>query len=143
VRFSFVVELDEWERLPEPVQLARFAQFVEALIQADVDWLTLGNRWKTVPLLYQSGVRFRREPDGAPNEWPNIPAVLKAGYAHCIGLASWRIAELRVRLNEPALKRIRVFHEERPGVGRVQEFHLQVARGDGTIEDPSRLLGMP
>ncbi len=91
-----------------------------------------------VPPLYASGVRYRNE----PREWKNehfdcIPVVLGRGWGDCDDLAPWRCAELRA-LGEKA--RIRIQWKRLPQ-GKL--FHIVVRRENGSIEDPSALLGMP
>lgn len=80
------------------------------------------------PPLYDSGVRYRREPTSARFEnWWTIPDVLRAGYGDCEDLACWRAAECGGR----------AFAVEVP-----TGYHILVRRPDGRIEDPSRRLGM-
>ena len=57
--------------------------------------------------------------------------------SNCEDLACWRIAELRVRHNENARP-----HITAKKIGNFTLFHIMVRRGDGSIEDPSRILGM-
>lgn len=110
------------------------------LVQFNRAWLEVH---PGAPLLYDSGVTFLREPDGAINLWTSIPLVLARRESHCVGLSCWRVAELRHQ-GEDAQPFLQVFHEDRPGFGLVTEFHVTVVRGDGeTHEDPSRKLGMP
>lgn len=131
----------DFDAIPQLEQKRVLWAQLYCLVQWNIAWLNqLGAR---APKLYSSGVRFRRESDGARNQWANIPLVLRQGYSHCVGLSCWRVAELVVG-GEPAVPMLQVFDEERPGFGWVTEFHVSVLRGDGdTPEDPSRLLGMP
>lgn len=85
------------------------------------------------PLLYESGVRYQREPAGN-EQWLTVPQVEAVGWGDCEDLAAWRAAELRVHLGEPA-RAIAI----RTGA---KKFHAVVRRADGSIEDPSRELGM-
>lgn len=100
------------------------------------------------PPLFASGVVFKPEPwAGKIEEFAHALTVLARGWGDCDDLVAYRVAELRVfgdRLAgtppEKALARI---------YGRDRKMHAQVRRGDapnvvknGTIEDPSRLLGM-
>jgi hypothetical protein len=82
------------------------------------------------PLLYRSGVRYRREPT---ERWLLVPGILRRGWDDCEGLASWRAAELRI-YGVPA----------RVGIvpGRAAKWHAVVVLPEGGIEDPSRKLGM-
>lgn len=89
-----------------------------------------------VPNLYESGVRYQREPLGTTEEFAAIPAVLARGWGDCDDLAPWRVAELR-HVGEHA--KIKIIWKRHPN-GRM--YHIVVRRGDGTVEDPSALLGM-
>ena len=57
--------------------------------------------------------------------------------SNCEDLACYRIAELRVRHGENALPYVTA-----KKIGTFTLFHIQVEREDGSIEDPSRILGM-
>jgi hypothetical protein len=91
------------------------------------------------PNLYLSGVRYRRETTthGGHNEerFLTIPWVLHLGWGDCDDLAPWRAAELRESLVDPYAAARSV---------RMDPFtwHIIVLRGNGQVEDPSRLLGM-
>lgn len=93
------------------------------------------------PALYTSGIRYQREPrgpDGIVREaWCSYPVMLyrwrksRTG-SDCEDLACARAAELQ--LKGIAATAIAV----RSGVG----WHIVVRHPDGTIEDPSKALGM-
>jgi hypothetical protein len=83
-----------------------------------------------VPLLYSSGVRYRRE---SPDRWQTCDIVLDKGFGDCEDLAAWRAAELRQR-GENA-------HADVYKAGP-RQWHAIVVHADGAIEDPSRRLGM-
>jgi hypothetical protein len=146
VIFELRVQAGDWNDFAPRAQQRFVAQIVEALAQLNTSWLLKGDRWKHTPLLYESGVRFRREDDAAiargENLWQNLPIVLDQGFGHCIGLTAWRLAELRVRYHELALPCVQIFEEVRPVVGRLQEFHVSVLRVNDAHEDPSWQLGM-
>jgi hypothetical protein len=105
------------------------------------------------PLLYDSGVRYVEEPDGA-EDWQDIPTCLRMGFADCEDLACWRAAELVVRFGIDARPD---FTKTTMGGGRML-YHIIVRLPDGvelpdgqvtaTIggvswhEDPSRMTGM-
>ncbi len=91
-------------------------------------------RKRPFPWLYQSGVRYRREGRGGVERWLTIPELLKKRFGDCEDLAAWRTAELIVRKGVPA--RIRVIRTGR------KTMHAVVELPDGSIEDPSRRLGM-
>jgi hypothetical protein len=108
-------------------------RMLEALIAANIEYLTI---CPSAPPLYESGVVYEEEPEERDN-WQDIPETLGVGNGDCEDLACWRIAELRFRANEHASPLIR-WRE----VGTRTVYHITVRRADGTIEDPSRLLGM-
>jgi len=89
-----------------------------------------------VPLLYDSQIRFQREPDGLVKQgieqFDNVLTVLARGHGDCDDLVAWRVAELRER-DEPATVRV-VWPKG------TRRFHAQVRRADGSYEDPSRIL---
>lgn len=79
---------------------------------------------------------YRPEQLGADRveEWQNVAELYGAGKGDCEDLAGARAAELRVRRGEPARA---IAYRSGP-----RKFHAVVRRADGTIEDPSRILGM-
>lgn len=82
--------------------------------------------------LYRSGVRYRREAVGSESwQLPSETASLRGG--DCEDLACWRAAELQI-----AGERARVLVKQ----VRPRLFHVVVVRANGTIEDPSKKLGM-
>lgn len=102
--------------------------------------------------LYMSGVRYK-EDDPGREDWRDCLAVLKRGFGDCDNLCSWRVAELRAAgINaEPVIKwqhipkdiAIKLGYPERIiPVGGLSMVHVLVRWPDGTIEDPSKILGM-
>lgn len=93
-------------------------------------------RRSPLPALYAAGVRYQREPrlpDGTTREeWLTAPIVVMRKVADCEDLGCYRAAELRLQGIE-AHARVK-----RSSVG----YHIIVEYPDGTIEDPSRKLGM-
>lgn len=89
-------------------------------------------RGAALPALYQSGVRYRREPPGQ-EVWQLPHQTMALGYGDCEDLASWRVAELRIAGENAKL----VFRRS----GR-RLWHALVRRGNGELEDPSKILGM-
>jgi hypothetical protein len=83
-----------------------------------------------VPALYASGVRYRRE---SPDRWSTADLVAARGFGDCEDLSAWRAAELR-QAGEPAYADVRRVS--------AHQWHAYVVRGDGSLEDPSRALGM-
>jgi len=98
----------------------------------------LGHFWhagRPIPPLYESGVRYALEPRG--ERWLDCVRVLELGRGDCEDLATWRAAELRLGGDPGA---VCMFSARPRGSGRL--IHIIVQRGDGTLEDPSRALGM-
>lgn len=96
---------------------------------------------RRMPPLYQSGVRYRREtclvstlPETC-ERFLTYEQLLRERFGDCDDLSSARCAELICSGEDPRA-RARVYKTE---VG----YHAIVVRGDGSIEDPSALLGMP
>ena len=112
--------------------------FLEALTAANVAYL---QAHPDAPKLYASGVRYRTEKPKLkgtpiPEEWLSIPYVIRQGWGDCEDLACWRTAELL----QQGVKAQPVFTFRR--VGRFSIYHIMVRLPDGTIDDPSRRLGM-
>jgi len=93
------------------------------------------------PSIYDSGVRYLRDAEhgsqaSPDNElWLTIPDAVRYGGADCKVLAAWRAAEL-LEQGELAAP----FLIEPPPGSRL--WHVVVRREDGTLEDPSKILGM-
>ena len=108
---------------------------MDALVSMNVDYL---REHPETPWLYQSGVRYQEEKEGE-ELWQDIPKVLERGVADCEDLAGWRVGEMIVRENMAA----------RPHVSAARQpdgkylFHIRAQRPDGSLEDPSQILGMP
>jgi hypothetical protein len=113
-----------------PASAATISAALEGLVATNYVILS---RSRNPIKLYRSGVRYRPEARGVEN-WLTIPQVIKAGVGDCEDLAAWRAAELRFWLGLPA--RAICYRSGR------RKFHAVVAYPDGTIEDPSRKLGM-
>lgn len=92
---------------------------------------------KPVPPLYKAGVVYENEPEGQPDECLDIPKIGRQGHGDCLHLSCWRVAELREG-GEKA--KIRLTWKHRDDGTRV--FHVLVRRANGSIEDPSKRLGM-
>ncbi len=148
--------------LPESADGSHFAPLqiaLEGLTQID-EWqirrslrkAETGRSGTILPPLYAAGVVYEEEAPGH-EDWLDAPAVLRAGAADCEDLAAWRTAELRVAGYdvEPVIKwqwlprdvMIRQGYpaHKLPGKG-VWLVHCCVRWPDGTIEDPSKILGM-
>ena len=109
-----------------------FKPILSALVDVNLAYL----KTHDVPNLYDSRVRYGREPPGV-EEFASIPVILKRGWGDCDDLVGWRVAELRHH-GEPAKIRI----QWRKFSNNSRLFHVLVRRADGKIEDPSELLGM-
>lgn len=81
-------------------------------------------------------VRYHTEPKGL-EEWTDIPTTLCRGWGDCEDLSCWRVAEYR-RAGIPAKPHF-TWRKIAPGVTL---YHIQVLMPNGTVEDPSRVLGM-
>jgi len=84
-----------------------------------------------LPPLYRSGVRYEREK--GTEAWLTCAQVFARNAGDCEDLCCWRAAELRRAGDDAAVIVIR---------GGVETFHVLVERADGSIEDPSVILGM-
>lgn len=114
--------------LQVPARSAAFDAALEGLTRLDETLLGEAD----YPPLYESGVRYRAEPREV---WRHVGHVLAEGWGDCEDLAAWRAAELRVSGEDPDA----AVGTYRSGARR---YHAIVVRGDGSIEDPSRKLGM-
>jgi hypothetical protein len=129
------VELDGAELENE----TRFATLVQRLSEALIP--TAQEQVRRLPPLYKAGVRYREEPAGY--ESMVLPLVVfKRRFGDCWHLCVWRVAELR-NAGEKAGIRVKWKLLPRTPSELVKYFHVQVRRGNGNIEDPSALLGMP
>lgn len=88
----------------------------------------------SLPPLYRSGIRYEREPRGS-EEWLTPLQMLERGVSDCEDIAAYRVGELRASGADPGA----VVTIVRTGP---RTLHAVVRRSDGSIEDPSRVLGM-
>lgn len=102
---------------------------IEAFAQGSVP---MANAWR-LPPLYQSGVRYQREPDhGSGNEEFALPYQTAARrWGDCDDLCIYRIWELRV---SGVLATCNAVWQE-------NAVHVRVRFPDGRLEDPSIILG--
>lgn len=117
---------------------------LELLTQLDLIYLTAHPE---TPRLYDSGVRYyhdgRGSAAGLVDEYLTVDEALSEGVADCKSLAAWLAAEYRVSGRDPGARCTKKFVEvDDPDVGRLLLYHVLTLRSDGTIEDPSRVLGM-
>lgn len=102
------------------------------------------------PPLYYSGVVYQEEKPGE-EDWPDIPKILAKGFGDCEDLVAYRVGEQRAWgvACEPVLKWRWYSQDEMMALGQtwapaggVWMVHCLVRYPDGTVEDPSKLLGM-
>lgn len=89
--------------------------------------------------LYAANVRYQAEPPNEEN-WDTFVQCYPRGWGDCEDLAGIRVGELR-RSGETSARADTYRSRVRPDGTAV--WHAIVVRGDGTLEDPSALLGMP
>lgn len=146
-------QLYEWVRHRKPDALfdithervtLRFTFRGEADLTLGLDCMTAWNvrqlERQSLPKLYESGVRYEREilcthngVTGICEEWWTFAELVKRGSGDCEDLSCSRSAELIIGGEKTARARAK-----RSSCG----WHIQVRRGDGSIEDPSAKLGM-
>jgi hypothetical protein len=128
---------------------------LDILIESNIELMQCGR----FPALYQSGLRWKAEPDRGGEDgqgverFGNYVRALRDGHADCEDLAAIRVAELRHYAQEPAFPILKVWDIDEirglgvPVRGRGLLYHVQVVRvlpgGARAIEDPSVALGMP
>lgn len=84
------------------------------------------------PPIYQSGVVYRRE---ARDVWRHAADVFRSGWGDCEDVSAIRVAQLHLSGEDPDAH-VYVYRSAR------NRYHAVVGRGDGSIEDPSYILGM-
>lgn len=83
------------------------------------------------PALYRSGVFYKRT-----SWWEPIPAVIDRGFGDCKSLASWLIADYRIK-RIPCKPQFRWYTNP----NGTKDYHILVQTAHG-YEDPSKVLGM-
>jgi len=109
-----------------------YTLLLDALVAIDV-W---SRRIWPFPSVYDGAVRYEAEPDGF-ELWASSPALFARGIGDCEDIAADRAAEL-VLEGVPA--RAVLSLESRTPVE--DRWHVLVELPDGSLEDPSRALGM-
>lgn len=126
-------ELASFTTISSEEKILVLEAMLEALILANVFYL---RRTPNCTPLYNAGVPYVEEPPGRDN-WQDIPRTIALREGDCEDLATWRVAELRVRFKEDAKPYV-----TSKKIGDFTLYHIQVRRADGTVEDPSKILGM-
>jgi hypothetical protein len=106
---------------------------INALVELDCLYLRGKPRF---PSPYQAGIRYKREPQRGTREheaWQTIPEIISNGHGDCEDLTAYLVAWLRVYKKGRAIPWFRK---------KGRKWHVMVKHADGSIEDPSRLLGM-
>jgi hypothetical protein len=114
-------------------------ELLELLVGFNLDYLRVH---PDAPDVYDAGVAWREE---APfqEEWLSIPWALQRGAQgealDCEDLCCWRVGHLRFA-GERAARCVPSYQ----GTDHQGDdlWHVQVQRADGSVEDPSALLGM-
>lgn len=88
-----------------------------------------------LPLLYDTDVYYEKEPIGE-EDWQTAPINRLRGKGDCEDLGADRLGELWARGIDPRAKIFLAFRVRRGH----KIWHVQIERGDGSIEDPSRIL---
>ena len=137
--------------ITDPLRVAELAShLLDVVVEVNREYM---RRFRgRIPPLLRSGVKWRQEPwAGAFEEFADCLTVLQRMWGDCDDVSPYRIAELQEFMGEPASHSI--YYREnarRPHfIGgaivlppQTYTYHVQVRRGDGAIEDVSRLLGM-
>lgn len=108
-------------------------RFTEAALEGLARLATEDHASKPLPPLYRSGIRY--QPERGTENWLLPSEALLAGVADCEDLSAYRVGELRASGVDPEARIV----VEQTGP---RTLHAVVRRGDGSIEDPSRALGM-
>jgi hypothetical protein len=145
--FTFDMDGFGWGDLRRAAR--RMQILLDALTKIHLDHL---RHYPKTPSLYESGVVYEREPPGR-EDWQDIFTTLRRGGGDCEDLATWRAADLITRgVPARAFGRPRpmmiprpcsegaIACEGKPEVGTL--WHILVRLPNGTIEDPSKKLGM-
>ncbi len=131
--------LSSFDTLGSDKKVAILQDMLESLVLADVLYLQEN---PSTPSVYQAGLVYEPEEIGH-DDWRDIPAVLEHKGGDCEDLACYRVAELRVREGEACKPYITWQLVNSKQYGQFTLYHIRVLRKDGSIEDPSKILGMP
>jgi hypothetical protein len=128
------IQLASFATTPADDKMSVICKMLDVLHEANESWLAEGG---VAPPLVQSGVYYKEEKLGE-DRWQDIPRTIFLGFGDCEDIASWRVSELR-NAGEKAARHA-VAHRKSPFVVL---YHIEVFRADGSLEDPSCMLGMP
>lgn len=109
------------------VTIEDIKDFVDTLVRVNIRQM----KRRRMPRLYESGIRYRREPLGHEN-WQTYEDLLETHYGDCEDLVAARVAELRMR----GIRAQPWFSK------RGTTWHVFVKLPSGKTEDPSERLGM-
>lgn len=116
-----------------PATIVAIEAVAEGLVQLNLAQLDAAERAGVeLPTIYESGAVYRREPVGS-ERWQSIAEIVQRSprAGDCEDLAAWRAAELRHAGEDASVRIVRTSRGS---------FHAIVLRGDGSVEDPSRIL---
>lgn len=130
------------EKASALLRIASLETMFEALTRINQAWMAT----HPCPLLYKSGVRYRRDPArGDIGEvWLDAPTILDAGFDDCEGLSSFLAAEMRTKGPNSVTRQrvpqavVRLKTTRLPGMLHAVVYDPVSRR----IFDPSRALGM-
>jgi hypothetical protein len=115
------------------------ARKMDTLIETNIDEM-LGY---VIPTLYSSGITYEHtitEGDERYDaNWKDCIQCIVTKKANCKSLVAYRIAELRLNGFKASYSLIQKINDDED---QTQDWHVQVRHADGTLEDPSALLGM-
>jgi len=133
-RITFVTDLFSPGKKNYKLAHRSLEVMLHALYLIDVEWL---QRHPETPWLYESGAYYEVEPVGR-EDWQDWPTTMRRKSSDCEDLANMRASELFVRQGIKA--RPSFIWKMRPSGANL--YHIQVTYPDGSVEDPSRRLGM-
>lgn len=131
----FETEIDFSTPLTRRLGEETLNDYLATLVRRNVRLL---EAYPDIPLLYQAGIRYQHEPPGV-EKWQAIDRMLTTKQGDCEDLACALTAELIVRRGDKNAKPILT---SRAMGNNARMYHIRTMHGDGTIEDPSKVLGM-
>jgi hypothetical protein len=142
VGFRIIFELDLFKGPHEAELSQRVLQvMLDSLYKVDCLYLQAN---PNTPRIYSPNlvtrkprIHYEREDEGR-ELWQDIPTTLALGEGDCEDLACWRAAELTMLDKIPCTPTFTV----KPRASGGMLYHILVKHPDGTLEDPSRKLGM-